>query len=266
MITAEGVRFAYDHTLVLDDVGLEVPTGETVGVIGPNGCGKTTFLRTLYASLQHHAGRVLLDETDITTFGAREIAERLAVVVQEHPTDLPYTVAEMVLLGRAPHQGMFGRPRGHDHRVAAAALRRVGARHLADRVYATLSGGERQRVLIARAIAQEVDHLLLDEPTNHLDIRYQHEVLALVGSLDVTTVVVLHDLNLAARYCDHLVLLDAGRVARAGPVADVLVPEVLEPVYGVHVQRFEHDGHPQLLFSPIAEDAEVGLLPVPDHP
>jgi iron complex transport system ATP-binding protein len=155
----------------------------------------------------------------------------------------------MVLLGRSPHRSAFQGYSAADRRLAAAGLRRVGARHLAERVFSSLSGGEKQRVLIARTLAQDADHLLLDEPTNHLDIRYQHEVLHLVRTLGVTTVVVLHDLNLAARYCDHLVLLSEGRVAASGSPGDVLTAEVIEPVYGVRVRRLDDDGQVQLVFS-----------------
>jgi iron complex transport system ATP-binding protein len=252
MITARDIRFSYGDGLVLDGVGLHVPDGAVVGVVGPNGCGKTTLLRTLYASLQPDGGTVRLDGADMRASGPREIARRVAVVVQETPGELPYTVADMVLLGRAPHRRGFAGPDDEDHRIAAAALRRVGARHLADRVFAGLSGGEKQRVLIARAIAQQVDHLLLDEPTNHLDIRYQHEVLQLVRSLPATTVVVLHDLNLAARYCDQLLLLEQGRVVGAGTPDEVLTPELLEPVYGIGVRRLTDGDDLQLLFTPLA--------------
>jgi iron complex transport system ATP-binding protein len=165
------------------------------------------------------------------------------------------TVAEMVLLGRGPHLATFQRTRSQDHAIAARALERVGAAHLAQRPFAGLSGGERQRVLIARALTQESTHLLLDEPTNHLDVRYQHEVLGLVADLahdlHTTTVVVLHDLNLAARYCDDVVLLGDGGVAAAGAAADVLVPDLLEPVYGIGVERIEAGGQLHLLFHPL---------------
>lgn len=163
----------------------------------------------------------------------------------------------MVLLGRSPHRSTFESYSSEDHRIAAAALTRVGARHLADRDYGRLSGGEKQRVLIARTLAQQADHLLLDEPTNHLDIRYQHEVLNLVRGIGVTTVVVLHDLNLATRYCDRLVLLDHGKVVSAGRPEEVLTPEVLEPVYGVAVRRLSESSCVQLIFS---LDSRIGQI------
>jgi iron complex transport system ATP-binding protein len=254
VITAGAVSFGYGRALVLDGVEVAVGPGRVVGLIGPNGSGKTTLLRTLYAALTPRAGLVTLDERPIGDLKPRELARRLAVVAQEGSGELPLTVADTVLLGRAPHLTTFQRPGRDDHRIAAAALTRVGVRHLADRVFAGLSGGEKQRVLIARALAQRADHLLLDEPTNHLDIRYQHEVLQLVRRLGVTTVVVLHDLNLAARYCDELVLLDTGRVAAAGTPDAVLRPEVLEPVYGIGVQRIATDDGVQLLFRPLDQE------------
>jgi len=251
MITAEDVSFAYADTLVLDGVGVAAGPGHVIGLIGPNGSGKTTLLRTLYGALSPRAGWISLDDAPVSELGARELARRMAVVVQEGSGELPLTVSETVLLGRTPHLTTFQRHSRDDFRTAAAALSRVGARHLADRVFSGLSGGEKQRVLIARALAQQADHLLLDEPTNHLDIRYQHEVLQLVSQLGVTTILVLHDLNLAARYCHQLVLLDGGRVAAAGTPDDVLHPDVLEPVYRIGVQRIGTDDGVQLLFHPL---------------
>ncbi|PZS23538.1 MAG: histidinol phosphatase, partial [Pseudonocardiales bacterium] len=170
MISATDVSFAYDDALVLAGVGLIAHPGQVVGLIGPNGSGKTTLLRILYAGLTPRAGLVSVDDTAVASLKAQTLARRLAVVAQETPSELPISVADMVLLGRSPHRSAFQGYTRHDHRAAAAALREVGARELADRVFATLSGGEKQRVLIARTLAQEADHLLLDEPTNHLDI------------------------------------------------------------------------------------------------
>ncbi|EIE99243.1 ABC transporter ATP-binding protein [Saccharomonospora glauca] len=259
MITAHDVSFAYDGALVLDTVRLTARPGRITGLIGPNGSGKTTLLRTLHAALTPRSGLVSLDEDPLSALPPRQRARRLAVVAQEQSTEVPLTVAETVLLGRSVHLTAFQRYSAADHEIAASALRRVGARHLADRVFGELSGGEKQRVLIARALAQRADHLLLDEPTNHLDIRYQHEVLQLVRTLAVTTVVVLHDLNLAARYCDELVLLDHGEVRAAGAPDEVLRPEVLEPVYRIGVRRVFSDGGLHLLFHPLTRShAEAG--------
>ncbi|WP_306368935.1 ABC transporter ATP-binding protein [Nocardiopsis sp. CC223A] len=253
MISAADVTFAYDGTPVLAGVGLRADSGRVLGLIGPNGSGKTTLLRILYAALSPRHGAVLVDDEAVGALSGRELPRRIAVVAQEAPPELPVTVAEMVLLGRSPHRSSLQAYTADDHRIAAAALRRVGIRHLADRNFAALSGGEKQRTLIARALTQQTGHLLLDEPTNHLDIRYQHEILQLVSALDITTVVVLHDLNLAARYCDRLVLLDQGRVVEAGPTNEVLTPEVLEPVYRISVRVLEDGDHVQLVFRPHGE-------------
>ncbi len=251
MIVAEGLRFGYGDHAVLHDVALQARPGRVLGLLGPNGSGKTTALRTLYGSLRPQAGRVTLDGRPLRALSPREISQRVAVVVQESDADSMLTVREMVTLGRLPRLSTFQRTGAADHRAVDAALARVGGTHLARRRFAELSGGERQRVLVARALAQESDFLLLDEPTNHLDIRYQHEVLHLVRTVATSAVVVLHDLNLAARYCDDLVLLDRGRVARSGSPAEVLDPDLLERVYGIGVTRTEAAGHLQLLFHPL---------------
>lgn len=249
VLSARGIGHSYGRTPVLTGVDLQVRRGEVLGLIGPNGSGKTTLLRTLFGALRPRKGTVTFDGRPLARLSARQIAQRIAVVVQEPQSELVLSAADMVLLGRTPHLGMFTRRGSRDDGLAAAALEKVGALGLAHRDVSELSGGEKQRVLIARALVQEADCLLLDEPTNHLDIGYQHQVLELVRSLEMTAVVVLHDLNLAARYCDRLVLLDRGRVRAAGAVPEVLRPEMIEPVYGVRAeQATAYDEVPQLLF------------------
>lgn len=249
MISASGVTHSFGDASILKEAAVSVGPGEVVGLIGPNGSGKTTLLRTLYRALVPDAGDVLLDGRSVREMRPREVARQIAVVVQEAKSEFPLTVAETVLLGRIPHLRALQRESADDVDIAAESLRRVGADHLAARSFTDLSGGERQRVSIARALAQRATHLLMDEPTNHLDIHFQHEVLQLVRGLDVSTIVVLHDLNLAARYCDRLVLLSRGRVVASGPTTAVLAPEVLEPVYGIRVQPVQaDDGKLQLLF------------------
>jgi len=255
VIQASAVSWRYGATPVIDGVSVAALPGRVLGLIGPNGSGKTTLLRLLHGALRSPTGQVTVDGERLPSLSPRATALRMAVVVQETGGETALTVAEMVLLGRGPHLSTFQRAGRDDHEIAARSLARVGATHLGPRPFSGLSGGERQRVLIARALAQQATHLLLDEPTNHLDIRYQHEVLGLVRGLGTCAVVVLHDLNLAARYCDDLVLLGRGGVVAAGPVDEVLDPAVLEPVYGIGIERLDLDGHRHLLFHPFSEEA-----------
>lgn len=249
MLSARGISHTFTNAPVLCEVDVEVRRGEVLGLIGPNGSGKTTLLRTLFGALRPDEGQVAIGGESILQLSAREVAKRVAVVVQEPPGELVLSVAEMVLLGRTPHLGMFSRRSSGDEPLASAALDKVGMLHLAHRDMSSLSGGEKQRVLIARALVQEAECLLLDEPTNHLDIGYQHQILALVGNLGMTSVVVLHDLNLAARYCDRLVLLDRGHVRAYGRPAEVLRTQVIESVYRVTVDPVvTSDWVSQLLF------------------
>jgi iron complex transport system ATP-binding protein len=249
VISASGVSFSYGDRPVLTEAGLTARAGEVVGVIGPNGSGKSTFLRTLYGALRPRAGLICVDDTLVASLAPAAVARRIGVVAQEPPSGIPLTVADMVLLGRSPHRAAFERYTASDRDLAVQALREAGVEHLARRNYEQLSGGEKQRVLIARALAQDTDHLLLDEPTSHLDIHHQHTVLRCVRSLGVTTVVVLHDLNLAARYCDRIVLLHDGDVVAVGDPDTVLTPEVLGPVYQVRVRRIEEPDCVQMIFS-----------------
>lgn len=258
MITGTHLSYAYGTQRVVDDISLATISGRVVGLIGPNGSGKTTLLRLLHGALKPAAGVVTIDDAPLNRLSPREIARQLAVVVQEADAETSITVGEMVLLGRTPYAKPFARLKPSDHQVAADALYRVGVAHLGQRTFASLSGGERQRVLIARALAQQAKHLLLDEPTNHLDIRYQHETLALVRELGVTTLVVLHDLNLAAQYCDALIMLDHGRVASSGTPDEVLQPELIHRVYGIAAQRHEFHDRVQLSFSLPSAPARKG--------
>ncbi len=255
MIEATGLHFSYGRTPIIHGVDVAARPGRVLGLIGPNGSGKTTVLRLLHGGLTPASGEVLVDGTRLGELDRRSLSQRIAVVVQEAGGETTMTAAEMVLLGRTARLSGFQRTGAGDVAAATEALDRVGARHLARRDFAALSGGEKQRVLIARAIAQDADHLLLDEPTNHLDIRYQHEVLGLLRHVGTTTIVVLHDLNLAARYCDDVVLLSEGRVAGSGPVTDVLDPTLLEPVYGIGVRRLDAEDGLHLLFTPRQEVA-----------
>ena len=237
-----GVTVAVGSVEICSEVSLEVEAGQVVGIIGPNGSGKTTLLRAVYRVLRPRLGRVVVGEDDLWDLRAREAARRIAVVVQEPRADFEFTVREVVAMGRSPHQSAFARESADDRQRVDDALAHVSIAEMAQRSFSTLSGGEKQRALIARALVQEARVLILDEPTNHLDIRYQLEVLDLICGVGVTTLMSIHDVNLAAEYCDHIVVLQGGRVQAAGPVETVLTPEVLEPVFGVSVERVARAG------------------------
>ena len=249
VLDAVGLRHRVGAAEVLRGVDLRVHEGEMVGLVGPNGSGKTTALRILHRDLVPSSGSVRLEGRDLTTFSGRERARRIAVMAQESGGELPMTAADAVMLGRLPHLGILGSATRADEHLAAESLALGGAAHLARQELTTLSGGERQRVLLARALAQQPQLLLLDEPTNHLDIGAQHHTLQLVRAQRLTTLVVLHDLNLATRYCDRVVLLEKGQVRAVGPSEEVLGADLVGELYAVAAdRRTAADGIPQLLF------------------
>lgn len=250
MLDVRDVRVERGGKVVLDGVSLVARQGETVGVLGPNGSGKSSLLLALQKALQVKEGQVLLDSTDVQLLGRRAIARAIAVVAQETGTTLPLSVRDSVMLGRLASSGILRYGASAEEGVVEEALRRVGLSGHSERLMTQLSGGERQRALIARAIAQQATHLLLDEPTNHLDLRHQFALLDLIASLDCATVIVLHDLNLAARCCDRLLLLDEGRLVAAGTPDEVLRPALIEQVYGISVERIESAGKVHLIFGP----------------
>lgn len=237
---------------VVDTVSLSAEPGQVVGVVGPNGCGKSTLLRALVRILRPVSGQVFLDGADIARLSTRELARTVATVLQDTAGDFDLRAHDVVAMGRAPFKRMFQRDDAADSTLIEQSLELVGAAHLTWQPFALMSGGERQRVLIARALAQQPRLLVLDEPTNHLDIRHQFDALALPRRLGVTAVVALHDLNLAAHFCDRILVLNQGREVCSGPPADVLTPEMLAQVYGVVAGVGPHPvtGRPQVSFDP----------------
>nr|WP_277605968.1 ABC transporter ATP-binding protein [Glycomyces sp. L485] len=231
--------------------------GETVGLLGPNGSGKSSLIRLLSGTARPTAGVVTLDDTSLAAVSRRDAARAIATVTQHADTVVDITVRDIVALGRIPHRGAFGGHRQADDAAVSDALERTGLTGKAGELWHRLSGGERQRVHIARALAQQPRELLLDEPTNHLDIRYQLDLLQLITELPVTTVVALHDLNLAAMFCDALLVLKDGRAVAAGAPADVLTPELIALVYDVDatVDLDEKAHRPLIRFNPSSRDA-----------
>lgn len=222
---------------VLQPLSLELEAGRVMGVVGANGAGKSTFLRLLYRYYKPLTGRVAVSGSDIWSMTARAVAQRVAAVLQEQPTDFALTVSEIVELGRTPHHGAFSCRGTADRSIVEAALANLDLTGLAARRFGTLSGGERQRVMVARALAQQPGLLILDEPTNHLDIRHQLEVLELIRDLDMTIVTSLHDLNMAGDICDDILLLQEGRAVAFGAPDAVLTDEAVSEAFCVHARR-----------------------------
>ncbi len=250
MICVEQLSVVRGGRVVLHGADLVAEQGEVVGVVGPNGSGKTTLLLALNRALRASGGTVVVDGDDLAGLPRREIARRVAVVAQDSDASLPLRVRDAVGLGRLASRSLFSYGNAADRGLVHDALVQVQAADLADRLVTELSGGERQRILVARAIAQQASHLLLDEPTNHLDLHHQFSLLSLVAGLGCTVVMVLHDLNLAARYCQRVVIVDHGEIVATGRPKEVLTPETLEPIYQIGVRSVDVDGRRQLVFSP----------------
>ena len=244
-IAIEGLSFAYGERRVLDGVSLEVARGERFGLLGPTGSGKSTLIRLLSGVLRPTGGRVEVGGRELGSFDARERARKIAVVPQETALDFPFSVLEVVLMGRTPHLGGFGFEGDRDVAAAERAMERTGVADLAARFFHELSGGEKQRVVIARALAQEAEILLLDEPTTFLDIRHVVEIFDLLAMLSdeqgITLVVVLHDLNLAALYLQRMAFLKAGRLHASGAPEDVLSYQTIREVYETDVYVHTND-------------------------
>ena len=236
-LATEALSLAYDGTAVVHELTLELPPGRITTIVGANACGKSTLLRGLARLMAPAAGRVLLDGQPITDLPSKQVARTLGLLPQSPTAPEGISVADLVGRGRYPHQGWFRSWTEQDEHAVTAALEATGSLELAGRRVDELSGGQRQRVWIAMALAQDTDVLLLDEPTTYLDVTHQVEVLDLLVDLNpsrgTTVVTVLHDLNLAARYSDHLVALKHGRVVAAGPPAEVVTEAVVEDVFGL---------------------------------
>ena len=231
------------HQFQLREATLRVLPGEFVGLIGPNGSGKTSLLRCAWRFSKPECGEVKLDHHNVWKQSSRWCAQRIAVVLQEFPDAFGLTVDEVVAMGRTPHKGLFDGDTPEDRKLATQALESVGLKGFEDHDFATLSGGEKQRVILARALAQQPQMLILDEPTNHLDPRYQLELLQLVKRLKIGTLASIHDLNLAAAFCDRLYVINHGRIVASGPPKEVLTAQLLHNVFGVDALIDDHPLH-----------------------
>ena len=243
LLEASGIDVELGGQPILRDVEVTVRRGEVVGLVGPNGAGKSTLLRVVTGMLRASAGTVAIGGDALDALARRELAMRVAVVQQLPEAPSTMRVRDLVVLGRHPHLGLLARESRYDFDIADEAMRRAGCDRFADRELGSLSGGERRRAFIARALAQEAPLLLLDEPTSNLDANAQVEILELVAELAATeagVLLIVHDLTLAAAYCDRIVLLDRGEVVAEGPPSEVVTSEHVRRVYGGGVTVLPH--------------------------
>ncbi|CUX21391.1 ABC transporter ATP-binding protein [Clostridium sp. C105KSO13] len=239
-LNVNNITFSYGEKEAVDSISLYVNKGEFVGVIGPNGSGKSTLLKNIYRALTPNEGTAVLDNEDLFSMSHKRAALKMGVVGQENEVPFDFTVEEIAAMGRTPHKKLFEIDNEYDRKITNHALEHVGMESMARRSYRQLSGGEKQRVIIARVIAQESDFLILDEPTNHLDISYQMQVFDFVKRLEVTVLSAIHDLNMAALYCDRIYVLKDGKIVLEGTPEEVLTPKNIYEIYGVHCDTSIH--------------------------
>lgn len=251
-LNVNNLSFSYHEKDIVQDITFHVDKNEFVGLIGPNGSGKSTILKNVYRALSPDKGTILLDNKNVFSMSYRQSALKLAVVGQENDVPFDFSVEEIVAMGRSPHKKLFDTDTPHDKVIVQHALKHLGMEKMAKRSYSELSGGEKQRVMIARAIAQESDFLILDEPTNHLDIRYQMEIFDLIKRLKVTVLSAIHDLNMAALYCDRIYIVKNGRILLHGTPEEIFTPYNIYETFGVKCSITRH---------PITKKLSITFLP-----
>ena len=243
-LRADNIRVGYRHHVIIEQLSLTLPPGKVTAIVGPNGCGKSTLLSALARLREPDKGQVLLDGHDINRLPSREVAKKLALLPQEASAPEGMTAFELIRFGRQPHQGMLRQWSDADQRIVEAALAAADISDLAHRPLDQMSGGQRQRAWIAMSIAQATPLLLLDEPTSALDVAHQYELLALIKELNqsigLTVIMVLHDVNMAAKFSDHLIALHSGHVIASGAPDTMMTPETLLKIYGMELALFPH--------------------------
>ena len=237
-ILAEAVKMFLGNKEILKGIDFTLHNKEFVGIIGPNGSGKSTFLKCVYRVQKPTAGTIMLDGKPLDELSFRDSALKLAVVAQHNFYNFDFSVLEVVLMGRTPHKRILERDNAEDYQIAREALRTVEMEAFEKRSFSTLSGGEQQRVILARALTQKTECLVLDEPTNHLDIKYQLQIMDIVKQLNLTVVSAIHDLNIAAMYCDKLVALKDGQIAGVGTPRELLTEKFIYDMYEVKAKVY----------------------------
>ncbi|SCI98168.1 Iron(3+)-hydroxamate import ATP-binding protein FhuC [uncultured Clostridium sp.] len=232
-LETKDLKVSLNKNEILKGIDINLGNKEFVGVIGPNGSGKSTLLKCLYRNLSPSSGSIFIDNIEIGKISTRESAKKIGVLAQHNYHSFDFTVLDMVLMGRSPYKKLMDRDTKEDYEIVYEAIDKVNIRHLVNRSFNSLSGGEQQRVILARALAQKTKCLILDEPTNHLDIKYQLQLMEIVKDLGIEVIAAIHDLNIAAMYCDKIYVLKDGEIVAYGTPKDVLTKDLIKEVYDV---------------------------------
>lgn len=235
-LKVENLHYNINEDSILEGVNIEVKKGEFVGLIGPNGSGKSTLLKNIYKVYKPTKGNIFIDSTGISKLSNKELARKMAVMVQENNLEFDIKVLDMVILGRYSHKKLLESSNNNDYEVAENSLKEVGLAGYEERSFFSLSGGEKQRVLIARALTQEAEFIILDEPTNHLDIRYQFQIMNILKKQNITVFSSIHDLNIAAFYCDKIFAINNGKIVHNGTPEKVLNKKLIKELFGVEAE------------------------------
>lgn len=237
MLSVKNISYKIDQKELIHRISLEIPKGSFVGLVGPNGCGKSILLKTIYRVNKASEGVAYIQEQDMNKMSNRKIAKMMAVVTQENEINFDFTVMEMMMIGRYAHRNTFSSRDKGELKICQEALQAVGMQEFSDRSFLSLSGGEKQRVLIASAFARGTSLIILDEPTNHLDIGYQFLIMDIMKQRsDVTIFTSVHDMNMAMRYCDYIIALDKGKMVAAGTPKEVLTVDRIRELFHVEVE------------------------------
>ncbi len=261
LLSVGALSWQVDKKSILNDISFDLTSGDIVGIIGPNGAGKTSLLKCLLNQHKNWQGEITLNHKPLKQHKPHELAQIFALVGQNSPPIFDLKVYDVVRMGLLPYKALFASDNHRDKADIIQALEKVGLADCKNQFFNTLSGGEQQRVLIAKALVQKAKILVLDEPTNHLDIFYQHQILQLVKALNITVIMTIHDLNLAAHYCNRLLLLDHGNLISNNSVDKVLNPETLTQVFGLPCYRDDDQQNhvPRVYFSPMPATQQVEL-------
>ena len=247
LMAAENIAFTYETSLVLEDLSVSIKEQDFIGLIGPNGSGKSTLLKVMGGILEIDSGSIQFKKSHVSKINKKLFAQSVSWIPQDHPMIFPFKVSEIVMMGRHPYLSPLSFESKEDFDITRRAMETTMTSQFADRYFNEISGGEKQRVMIASALAQKPEIMLLDEPTSALDLKYQVQILNILKNLNahhkMTLVMAMHDLNLASRFCNRLLLLNEGKIVRDGTPKQVLEKNILEQVYGIEIDLNIRDGH-----------------------